>query len=356
MADFGRQVWSFFPAAVPPSIPNAVPPSTTTLSYSSSTLGALMSNAALSLFSTSPASKLSARQDSSVTTSNFSVTSLTGSLPTIAVLPESSNDPLISFGPYVCTTTINLSTFTSQLLDYIRKSEDTLSAHLIYVIINIHAATSDTSPSAPAPVPSNLPGPTNLLGNLFSGNLSAFLYTQSNLMSDRADLNGSWYSVIERFQPVKDYYNTQTNDRGIVSTQNGWPSESYIEFAQSKRLLLGWGTVDPQMSGYNFSGDSGIIFPNGYIQNAQTDIDESSTGQITRGCFLRNSTDDLSLSYVNSSWATDTTLLGFDYPTSASSGTLSYCHLDVFFVWRDCQGVYSFFNYLFLLGSIWKAT
>ena len=137
-------------------------------------------------------------------------------------------------------------------------------------------------------------------------------------MSDRANLNGSWYTVSEIYRPVEDYYSTETNGNEIVSTDDGWPSESYIEFARNKRLLLGWGDADPQMTEYNLTGDSEIIFPKGFIQDVQTDLTVGSTGHITQGCFPRNNTDDLS--QVNSSWAVDSTLPGFDYPIGNLSG------------------------------------
>jgi hypothetical protein len=74
-----------------------------------------------------------------------------------------------------------------------------------------------------------------------------------NLRSDCANLNDSWFTVSERYSPIEDYYMTETNENGIVSSEDGWPSESYIEFSKSKRLLLSWGSVDPQMTGYNFT-------------------------------------------------------------------------------------------------------
>ncbi len=129
--------------------------------------------------------------------------------------------------------------------------------------------------------------------------------------------------VTEENRPIEGYYKVTTNEYGVMSTEDGWPSAGYIELAKSKRLLLGWGTVDPQMAGYNFSGDSGIIFPNGYIQNFQTDVNASSDGQVLSGCFLSNSTDGLSLSQRNSSWAVDANLPNFNYPTSLSSGKKS---------------------------------
>jgi hypothetical protein len=194
----------------------------------------------------------------------------------------------------------------------------TLDAHLLYVILNIHAAASDESPASPAPAPISLPGPSSLLGGMVSGNLSQYLYTLSDLRSDRANLNGSWYSVSETYRPVEEYYSIDVNENGIHSTEDGWPSEGYLEFSKSKRLLVGWGTIDPQMAGYNFTGDSGVIFPTGFLQNVQADVTASSAGRLTSGCFLGNLTDDLT--QIHSSWAFDAILPGFDYPTGASSG------------------------------------
>jgi hypothetical protein len=154
---------------------------------------------------------------------------------------------------------------------------------------------------------------------MFSGNLSQYLYTPSELSSDRANLNGSWYSVGENYRPYEEYYSLDVNENDIHSTEDGWPSESYVEFSKSKRLLVGWGTVDPQLADYNFTGDSGVIFPTGYLQDLQTDVNDSSTRLLTRGCFLGNLTDDLTQN--NSSWAFDAISPGLGYQTNTSSGT-----------------------------------
>jgi hypothetical protein len=336
-------MWSFCPVAIPASITDGTPASTTTMSTGLRVRSALTSAAtpvsSILMLSTSSLSGSSlstgviASQATSISPSssgtatvpaspsNTAGTSLGQSLPSISILPNTTNEPpLVSVGPYICSSTINLSTFTSQFLDYIQKTENSIGAHLLYATLNIHAAAEDSSPLAPAPKPSILPEQSDLLGALFSANLSAYLYTPSDLMSDRANINGSWYTVPEKYRPVQDFYATQVDQHGIASTQDGWPSEGYIEWAQSKRLLLGFGTVDPQMSGYNLTGDYSTIFPSGYIQNNQPDTNASSSGQVTQGCFLRNNTAELSL--VNSSWATGTGISGFDYPTSPSSDLL----------------------------------
>lgn len=289
-------------------MPDAIPSSTTTLSFPSSTAAPLSGTPAASKTSStstgsSSRQSLGARQvsNSVLSSTSTSASSLGEILPSVSTVPDTSNEPLISIGPFVCTTTINLSTFTSQLQDYIQKTESLLGANLLYVVINIHAAAATRSPSSPAPAPSNLPGPSNYLGNLFSGNLSAYIYSESNLRSERTNINSSWYTVNELFRPVADYYPIELGDYGIASTDDGWPGESFVEFSKSKRLLLQWGTVDPQMANYNFTGDSGIIFPTSYIQDVQTDINATSDGNITRGCYLRNATDNLSISNVNTS-------------------------------------------------------
>jgi hypothetical protein len=79
------------------------------------------------------------------------------------------------------------------------------------------------------------------------------------------------------------------------------------------------------MSGYNFTGDESTVFPNGYIQDIQPNITTSSSGQLTRGCFFQSNTEDLS--QVNSSWASDANLPGFDYPTSTTSDIMPLLNL-----------------------------
>lgn len=128
-------------------------------------------------------------------------------------------------------------------------------------------------------------------------------------MSDRKDLNGSWYTVIERYRPIADYYTTTKTSTGIVQTEDGWPSESYIEFSKSKRLLLGWGAVDPQMAAYNFSGDSSNIFPQNYIQDDYMNI-SLTAGTLSNNCISEN---------TNSSWSTVSNVSGFDFATAATS-------------------------------------
>ncbi|TVY81768.1 Maintenance of telomere capping protein, partial [Lachnellula suecica] len=341
--DQGRNVWSFCPVSIPTSIPASATP-TSTSSFSSSTLAALTSGTVAmipsqalearqntaSLSETLSSSSLFVGSSSAVDSmasivSNMTGTSLGNNVSSIALLPGSSNDPLVSIPPYVCTATINLSTFTSQIQSYILQTQNTLDARFLHVTLNIHAAASYDSPLSSAPEPTLFPGPTNSLSSLFAGNPDLYLYTPSELASDRANLNASWYTVASIYRPAEDYYEVSTSEYKIASTEDGWPSESYVEFQKSKRVLLGWGTVDPQMAGYNFSGDIGTIFPSGYTQTFPPDLTADSTGDLTSGCFMRNSSDDLS--NVNSSWAADSNFPGFDYPTTATANITPFLNL-----------------------------
>ncbi|KAI9054503.1 hypothetical protein LZ554_001661 [Drepanopeziza brunnea f. sp. 'monogermtubi'] len=329
--DEGRSVWSFCPVAIPDSISDLSTP--TTVSSRSASPNFQSSNPTTSSFAISIGASptnpvLRARQltpgtpidipTSTTAASEKAASSLGDVIPSVSAIPDFSNQPTIAIGPYVCTNTINLSVLFSLFLDYIQKTQKTLEAQLIYIILNIHAAASFESPGSPAPEPSVLPRGPQLLGNQFISNLSEYIYSDSNLFSDRANLNSTWFHVNEEFQkPAEGYYGMVENDKGILTTDDGWPSEAYITFAQSRRLLVGWGTIDPQMADYNFSEDSGTIFNAGFINDVQTDVNANADGQLTSGCFFRNDTKNLES--VNSSWAVATNLFEFTYPTIASA-------------------------------------
>lgn len=334
-------MWSLCPVAIPVS---------DTSFFSSPTLTSIPLSTKASLSLSQETTDLVARQDAgSSTISDSSSTSNLGStyslssstltmsgenmlatsfeshLPAISAVPDSSQ-PLYNIGPYSCTATVNSYMLISLLLDYIQKTQNTIDAHLLIITLNIHAAKSNTNIDGPATQPLIYPNALNSLGSLFSANLSAYIYTPGDLRSNRANLNTSWYSVTERYRPVLEYYTTATQEFGVRTTEDGWPSEAYIEFSQGKRLLLQTGAVDPQMKNYNFDGDANTIFAPGYINNPrESDILASSEGPLTSGCFLVNATEQIF--QVNSSWATSANLPGFDYPTTSDSNITSLLNL-----------------------------
>ncbi|KAI6244731.1 Maintenance of telomere capping protein 6 [Erysiphe necator] len=228
-------------------------------------------------------------------------------------------------GPYACTESLNLELLLTQLLKYLRKTDNVLEAHLIFVILNLHASAFVNSTDLIQPKPKAFPNYQKLVGHTLSSNFSSYLYTPSHLRSDRANLNESWYKVTSRYKTSSDYYLQDVDKNGAFYSEDGWPAESYIEFALGKRILLGWGSVDSQMSGYNFSGDSEIIFPSDYLKNKNTNLSVTSTGEITEGCFLHNETQ--MISSINSSWAIEPEFSNFNYPTSKSDDLSSFLHL-----------------------------
>ena len=96
---------------------------------------------------------------------------------------------------------------------------------------------------------------------------------------------------------------------------------SPIKFKPIEWMPSRLGTVNADCE----QGDQGIIYPNGYMQTIESGVNTTSDGQLTSGCFLRSITDDLST--VNSSWATETTLPGFDYPITSTANLIPFLNL-----------------------------
>ncbi|KAF7900259.1 uncharacterized protein EAF01_007561 [Botrytis porri] len=340
--DEARQLWSFCPAAVPVSSSDdaSTPTPTSTLS---STIASITSaqqttdliprqDAATSSIIASPSMTdvdgtfISRPTSPSLSAVNVIASSLESTVPVASAIPNTSNKSLYNIGSYICTNTINLHMLTSLLLDYIHETQNTIDAYMLILTLNIHAVKSGSGIDDPSPQPTDLPDLTESLSFLFAANLSAYIYTPHDLRSNRANLNTSWYQVLERYRPTLDYYTTVTQEFGIISTEDGWPSESYIEFSQGKRILLQFGSVDPQMEIYDFSRDAGTIFPPGYLSNRRdNDTLVSADGVVESGCFLVNATEDIS--QVNSSWATTANIPGFDYPTRSNSNLTSLLNL-----------------------------
>lgn len=210
-------------------------------------------------------------------------------------------EDLESLGPYKCSPGAILSAFSRLLNSYNLATQNTLEAHLTYFTFNIHAAADHENPTSPAPSPTSMPRQESLIGSLINGNLSAYIYTPVNLANNRINLNSSWFTVPERYRPITDYYSVAKDRDGIWSTPDGWPSESFIEFSNSKRTLLQFGQVDPQMVGVINDAELEVLFPPDTLQYNQTDVAYNATGALTRGCYVLSSGTDLSDS--NSTWA-----------------------------------------------------
>ena len=215
---------------------------------------------------------------------------------------SSSEGTLIEAGSYGCTTSVNLDMFTDVLAQYLSNTETDLNATTRYLIMNLHAAAQTSDPTGPAHAPTadTMPHGSSLLSSIITGNNSAFLYTPSELQEQRANLNasGSWFGGSRALQPDAAYFGVDETD-GHASTPDGWPSERFLEMVKAKRLLAGYGTIDPQMRAYNFSGDSDQIFSEGYLSASR--VVTSNDDGVRSGCFYEEGT--YSISEFNSSWA-----------------------------------------------------
>jgi hypothetical protein len=101
--------------------------------------------------------------------------------------------------------------------------------------------------------------------------------------------------------PAAGYYATSIGNDGADSTQNGWPSEAYLEFRHFLRLITSFGSVDPQMASYDFGSDEDTIFPPDETISARN-VSISNTGWVTAGCLFNPHISRIT-SDTNSSWA-----------------------------------------------------
>lgn len=210
---------------------------------------------------------------------------------------------LIDVGPYSCTRSTNLGLLLDVISSNLYTTQTNVNATLKYLIFNLHEATAAGSASVNL-TDARLPQGDAHLGAIFNSptaNLSSFLYTPADLASQREDLNASfsWFGVNPSREPLPGYFDTEQR-RGNAMTPNGWPAESFVELTQAKRLLVGLGTVDAELKGYNHSADAGAIFGPGYLE-AITSVDITRNGVITDGCFF--GPQDTAVSSANNSWA-----------------------------------------------------
>lgn len=180
-----------------------------------------------------------------------------------------------------------------------------LNATTMLLTLNIHAAASASAPSDSAQQPANeqLPTSDNFLSSVIARNLSARLYTPTDLLAQRASLNStqSWFTVNIDEQPFSAYFEVATSGR-TTSSPDGWPGEAYIEMAAgaAKRLLVEFGSIDPQMSDYNLSADASTIFPREYLSEP-TNTTFGSNGTLVTGCFFDPTVT--TIADRNNSWA-----------------------------------------------------
>lgn len=232
-------------------------------------------------------------------------------------------------GPYTCSNDTNLDLITDILASNFDATATNLNATLMHVSFNIHAAAQASNPggSPQALKESQLPQDRDTLGRTLNASLSSYLYTPPELESQRQELNNSWYAAPSRYQPDPAYYQTNVRPDGTRYTPDGWPGEGFIELRQEKRLLVGFGTVDAQMAGYNTSVDSSTLFPAGYLSRSRP-VTTSPSGEVTDGCPFN--AGQTSLAAVNSSWLSTDYTPAAGLATTASVNNITSCGISPF--------------------------
>jgi hypothetical protein len=195
---------------------------------------------------------------------------------------------------------MDITALTEVLAGYFGQSQDTLHARLLSVILNVHRASSTEASDEPASTPSSdqMPTAANYLGTLLDDALGSYIFTPERLREDRLQLS-RWTNVAPRFRPAEGYFSKSEAVFGQAqTTADGWPSAGYVEMERGRRLLLGWGNVDPQMRGYDFSADGEIIFERVILLSVR-DVG-TGNGSVESGCLFNPErlTPDPSSSWV----------------------------------------------------------
>lgn len=307
-----RGQWTFCPVAVPLNVAGATLASTSTMASAPAattlTSGNMEDTTTTSLSTRATTSAVKLEDVSDVSThrdqrraASTSTTDPYSAQTSVASTTDADGSLLYKLGPYSCTQTLSLPAMIDLFLEYFQETENTLDAFPLYVIFNLHAPAVADAPESPAPSISgaDLPSSTQLVGSLMDATLGTYIYGPPELEHERADVNRSWFSVVAADQPIAEYFTIEKETDGTYSSPDGWPCENYLQGVKAKRLLLGWGSVDPQMQGYNFTGDSDHIFPQNYLtSDIQIAVSED---KLQSGCLYN--ADTINLAQINSSWA-----------------------------------------------------
>lgn len=309
-AESGR--WGFCPVAIPRDVVGTTSSSSSEIT---SVLPGTLSTGTLTAIDPSETSSTSGAVESVSEGSNdddsqdrrrqVPSTSSPATTPTPSVDVSTEEIPsgtkLHNIGRYSCSQDLDLTTLITTLINYFEHTTNTLDAHLLYVILNVHAAASPESPDDPAqaPAPDQLPTGSDSVAAHFDKLLGSSVYGPKQLNDDRADTD-KWELVDPRFRPITEYFVSGKSTKQEHGISVGWPSEGIVAMVGSKRLLLGWENIDPQMSAYDLDGDSQVIFDSGLL-SSKVDV-VAKNESIQSGCLHKPRTTDVGS--VLSSWAT----------------------------------------------------
>lgn len=250
-------------------------------------------------------------------------TATTGAAKTTPTASPSTS-PVQKLGAYSCTDDLGLSMLFDVLSGYFGDADADLDIHMTYVIFNLHAVASTSSPNEPASTlaAAQLPARSQSLGSLASDAIGTYVYSPSELAEDRNNLDESWFEVPHKYKPITDYLTIHENHDGGRVTPDGWPCSKYVQYASQRRLLLGYGSVDPQLQNYNLARDNHTIFPPEYLTSSVT-VSTATDRSVQSGCLYQP--DASAVSQANSSWA-ESSLISFprDLNSTRDLGQLTY--------------------------------
>ncbi|KAI9934951.1 hypothetical protein ASPWEDRAFT_31301 [Aspergillus wentii DTO 134E9] len=219
----------------------------------------------------------------------------------VTVVSSSSGSNLYELGPYFCSKDLDVSDLVDVFVGYFRETTSQMSVYMEYLIFNLHAAASASTPDEPAKTVTGswLPKPSDYLSAWLEDPLNMYIYGPAQLADERSNLNNSWYQVENGYKPIAEYFTTIEDSDGKQSTPDGWPCSKYVQLARERRILLGYGTIDSQLDGYDEISDNEVLFPPGYLTHIKNvTIAESGT----LGSCLYDP-DATQVSQANSSWA-----------------------------------------------------
>lgn len=203
------------------------------------------------------------------------------------------------------------------LQGFFRNTNSQVNVYTTYIILNLHAAKSDSAPEKP---PSQLssaqqPNFAESVGYQLDKSLGMYIYRPGELEEERSNLNDSWYAVAKDYKPIVEYFTIHEHPDGTQSTPDGWPSSKYVQLAKQRRVLFGYGSIDPQLGSLNSDVDNNILFPSNYLTTLH-DVSISDNYTLESGCIF--DPDASLVSQVNSSWGLSTRIPVPNNPPSPS--------------------------------------
>lgn len=234
---------------------------------------------------------------------------------TISAVTSSTGSELYQLGPYLCSENLDVSVLIDVLNSYFQGTTANLNVYLQFVIFNLHAAATTSTPDQPASAVSGseLPVTSERLGRLLDNNLGNYIYGPDQLASERSDVQNSWFRVTHGYEPIKEYFTIHEDSTGRQSSPDGWPCSKYVQLGKERRAFFGYGEIDPQLGEYDLSSDN-VMFPPSYLTDFKN-VTVATDGGLEDSCLYDPNASQVS--QANSSWAQSTRI---PVPSNAATG------------------------------------